>query len=85
MRLRWTPELHSKFVQAVRQLKNANRATPKGILRLMNVEGLTIFHIKSHIQKYRANLRTSCDSELAEDEDSDGDVRPKRKSARVRK
>ncbi|KAI3409063.1 SANT domain-containing protein [Psidium guajava] len=64
-RLRWTQELHDRFVAAVEQLGGADiilcflldgillllgGATPKGILKAMDVHGLTIYHIKSHLQ-----------------------------------
>ncbi|KAK4484965.1 hypothetical protein RD792_007571 [Penstemon davidsonii] len=52
-RLRWTADLHDRFVDAVTQLGGPSKATPKGIMRIMGVKGLSLFHLKSHLQKYR--------------------------------
>ncbi|OEL27631.1 Myb-related protein 2 [Dichanthelium oligosanthes] len=52
-RLRWTPQLHNRFVLAVAQLGGADKATPKSVLRAMAVPQLTLYNLKSHLQKYR--------------------------------
>ncbi|CAN7001800.1 hypothetical protein IGI04_020579 [Brassica rapa subsp. trilocularis] len=52
-RLRWTAELHERFVDAVTHLGGPDKATPKTIMRVMAVKGLTLYHLKSHLQKFR--------------------------------
>ncbi|AEE34951.1 Homeodomain-like superfamily protein [Arabidopsis thaliana] len=52
-RLKWTCDLHHKFIEAVNQLGGPNKATPKGLMKVMEIPGLTLYHLKSHLQKYR--------------------------------
>ncbi|KAH0467808.1 hypothetical protein IEQ34_002841 [Dendrobium chrysotoxum] len=49
-RLRWTSELHLLFVRAIERLGGQERATPKLVLQMMNVKGISIAHVKSHLQ-----------------------------------
>ncbi|KAJ3677387.1 hypothetical protein LUZ60_003111 [Juncus effusus] len=64
-RLRWTEQLHDQFVQAVSELGGAEKATPKSVLRVMGVPGLTLFHLKSHLQKYRLAISRDDTDNLA--------------------
>ncbi|AES89913.2 putative sterol 14-alpha-demethylase transcription factor MYB-HB-like family [Medicago truncatula] len=52
-RLKWTHELHQRFTDAINQLGGAEKATPKSLMRVMGIPGLTLYHLKSHLQKYR--------------------------------
>lgn len=58
-RMRWTEELHRQFVEAVECLGGQDEATPKRILQLMGAKGVSISHIKSHLQMYRASISSS--------------------------
>ncbi|KAJ4870776.1 Homeodomain-like superfamily protein [Raphanus sativus] len=56
-RLRWSYELHHRFIDAVNQLGGPNKATPKGLMRILEIPELTLYHLKSHLQKYRLEIR----------------------------
>ncbi|XP_056847920.1 myb family transcription factor PHL8-like isoform X1 [Raphanus sativus] len=93
-RLRWSYELHHRFIDAVNQLGGPNssvsvpflilkpyqvwvvrsyffvsfsffvlfcyvvflEATPKGLMRILEIPELTLYHLKSHLQKYRLEI-----------------------------
>ncbi|KAK9911357.1 hypothetical protein M0R45_035273 [Rubus argutus] len=52
----WTQELQARFLDSVHFI-GLERAVPKTILEVMNVEGLTRENVASHLQKYRQFLR----------------------------
>ncbi|KAE9456325.1 hypothetical protein C3L33_11775, partial [Rhododendron williamsianum] len=60
-RLRWTPELHGRFVDAVDHLE----ATPKAIMNVMKMRGLTLYQLKSHLQVPQHSSIDSFDSYMA--------------------
>ncbi|XP_042019770.1 myb family transcription factor PHL8-like isoform X1 [Salvia splendens] len=70
-RLRWTWELHHQFLAAIEQLGGVEKATPKSLMRVMGVDGLTLYHLKSHLQKYRIGRshqhkqETKCDEKMS--------------------
>lgn len=54
-RLKWSEDLHRCFVWAIEQLGGPQKATPKAILREMNISGLKLAQVKSHLQMYRCS------------------------------
>lgn len=53
-RLKWTPDLHRRFEEAVATLGGAHKATPKAVLRRMKCgPEMHVLHVKSHLHKYR--------------------------------
>ncbi|GAX77779.1 hypothetical protein CEUSTIGMA_g5222.t1 [Chlamydomonas eustigma] len=55
-RVVWSVEMHGQFVNAVNQL-GIDKAVPKKILEIMQVDGLTRENVASHLQKYRLYLK----------------------------
>uniref|UniRef100_A0A7S0G1Q6 Myb-like domain-containing protein n=1 Tax=Rhodosorus marinus TaxID=101924 RepID=A0A7S0G1Q6_9RHOD len=55
-RLIWTSKLHNCFLEAIRFI-GINNAGPKNVLERMKIRGITTEHVKSHLQKYRNNLK----------------------------
>ncbi|XP_060215300.1 myb family transcription factor PHL8 isoform X2 [Lycium barbarum] len=72
-RLKWTPDLHQRFVDAVAQLGGPDKATPKSLMRVMNIRGLTLYHLKSHLQKYRLGKSQLTGQSFDENEQEDSD------------
>mmetsp|Transcript_29275 Transcript_29275/g.82597 ORF Transcript_29275/g.82597 Transcript_29275/m.82597 type:complete len:389 (+) Transcript_29275:330-1496(+) len=62
-RLRWTDDLHDKFIDAVEKLGGYSRATPSAILKAMGVDKLELGHVKSHLQKYRTEKKRNKEKE----------------------
>ncbi|KAI5676840.1 hypothetical protein M9H77_07790 [Catharanthus roseus] len=55
MCVRWTPDLHAKFLDAVNQL-GEGKCYPSDILEKMKVPGLTRLQVASHLQKCRNRM-----------------------------
>ncbi|RAL39497.1 hypothetical protein DM860_003030 [Cuscuta australis] len=54
-RLRWSADLHRRFLAAVELLGGEQRATPKSVLQVMGTKELTLSHVKSHLQMHRSH------------------------------
>ncbi|XP_062232759.1 two-component response regulator ORR24-like [Phragmites australis] len=55
-RVKWSAQLHRNFVEVVNRI-GMDKAVPKNILEMMNVDGLSRENVASHLQKYRIYLK----------------------------
>eukprot|EP00276_Gloeochaete_wittrockiana_P022779 CAMPEP_0184369636 /NCGR_PEP_ID=MMETSP1089-20130417/162357_1 /TAXON_ID=38269 ORGANISM="Gloeochaete wittrockiana, Strain SAG46.84" /NCGR_SAMPLE_ID=MMETSP1089 /ASSEMBLY_ACC=CAM_ASM_000445 /LENGTH=404 /DNA_ID=CAMNT_0026712109 /DNA_START=35 /DNA_END=1249 /DNA_ORIENTATION=+ len=86
-RLKWDEPLHQRFLDVINILGMKN-STPKAILKMMGVPGLTRENVASHLQKYIARLKrekgddwessfcTAPSSELAELQEAESQASP---------
>ena len=72
-RLVWTKELHTLFLAAIERCGGIHKASPKAIMKDMNVDGLTRENVASHLQKYRMRLKKDCSQEQHDVETDDTD------------
>jgi len=70
-RLVWTKELHMSFLAAIDRCGGIQKASPKAIMKDMNVDGLTRENVASHLQKYRMRLKKSSSQEQHDIETDD--------------
>nr|CAB3468423.1 unnamed protein product [Digitaria exilis] len=64
-RVQWSGDLHRKFIQATNQI-GMDKAVPKKILEVMNVDGLTRENVASHLQKYRIYLKKLIEGKVSD-------------------
>ncbi|KAI4376806.1 hypothetical protein MLD38_014523 [Melastoma candidum] len=71
-RLTWSPELHKKFINAVKSL-GVKEAVPKKILEFIDEPRITRENVASHLQKYRKMLKKQ-ELEKSKNEDSRAEI-----------
>ncbi|KAL6549804.1 hypothetical protein OROMI_020292 [Orobanche minor] len=63
-RLRWTAGLHDRFVDAVTKLGGPD---------IMGLKGLTLYHLKSHLQKYRLGQQQAGKQNIVDNNKENGE------------